>query len=265
MNIHVILRMCGKPESTNGLPRPFNLTKEQVVAACFKSLIKSFGDMPFAITIIADAITESTKKMVIENLPPRFDVFNINVNESLPRTDVPFLKLDVPYNNNYLRLLEFNQLGNLNSMKKCYEVADTIQDDNTWIFFLEEDYLFDYNNFLPRLMDFTVWAEKYRFALPIFIHATDYPDQYTRLLSRCYIFQTTNGYWREVSSTTWTFICQSKTYRQFASFFKSCEDDGTLSTIFKKKALCLSPMPGFATHCHEGVMSNFINWASFVK
>ena len=52
---------------------------------------------------------------------------------------------------------------------------------------------------------------------------------------------------------------------QFADFIKSCKtDDGRLSTIFKKLAFCFSPLPGIATHMHEGVMSNYINWEEII-
>jgi hypothetical protein len=151
-------------------------------------------------------------------------------------------------------------------MQKCYEIADTLKNDNDWVYFVEDDYLHDNQFFASRISNFAEFAEKRQLLPDIFIHPTDYPDQYTRLLARNYIFQTPTGYWREVSSTTMTFMCKVRSYKKYSSHFKNCGvDDGKLSNIFKKSALCFSPLPGVATHMHEGVMSGYIRWEDFLK
>jgi hypothetical protein len=272
MNIHVIYRLCDKVDAVNGLARPFGLTKAKVIQACFRSLVKSFGKSPWAMTILADDVTQGTKDFISSNSPEDFKLFDITPkvkedNGQLPVVPIPFVTSGALYNSAYIRILESNPpLKNAGSLQRAYEVADSIEDENTWIYFLEDDYFHDWNSFLVKLVDFANFVQTYQFALPIFIHPSDYPDQYSRLLSRCYLFQTRSGYWREVCSTTGTFMCQAKTYRKFADHIKSCgTDDGKLSSIFKKEALCFSPLPGYATHMHEGVMSNYVNWEAMVK
>lgn len=273
MNLHIIYRLCDKVDAVNGLPRPYGMKKTQIIQACFKSLIKSLGEQPWAMTILADDVTPETKDFVLSNAPKSFKLIDITseVKESdgkLP--SIPKVSV-VPdkglLNTGYIRLLESNPpLKNAGSLMRAYEIADSVEDEDTWLYFLEDDYFHDWNNFPTRLLDFEQFAKAQNFALPIFIHPSDYPDQYTRLLSRCYIFQTRFGYWREVCSTTGTFLCQAKTYRKFSEHIKNCNvDDGKLSSIFKREALCFSPMPGFATHMHEGVMSGYVNWEQAVK
>ncbi len=271
MNIHVIYRLCDKVDAVNGLPRPFGLTKAQVIKACFKSLMKSFENYPWAMTIVADDVSEPTREKLESLMPQGFKWIDITqevtTENSLPVIP-PVLTVSGEglLNTAYIRYVNSNPpLRNAGSLLRAYQVADKIEDPETLIYFLEDDYLHNWTNFLPRLDDFLQFEKAYNFALPFFIHPSDYPDQYTRLLSRCYLFQTKYGYWREVCSTTGTFMCKAKTYKKFAKFLKECStDDGKLSTIFKKEALCFSPMPGFATHMHEGVMGNYVDWKAIL-
>jgi hypothetical protein len=272
MNIHIIYRLCDKVDAVNGLSRPFNLNKAKTIQHCFKSLVASLGDNPWAMTVLADDVTPETIQFISDNAPKRFDIFNITKSVAdadgvLPDIEQPLIVEGAPHNSNYMRILEAKPaLKNLGSIQRAYDVADKIKGDDTWVYFLEDDYLHDFATFWMRLNDFVSFSEQTKFALPFFIHPSDYPDQYTRLLTRCYLFQTNSGYWREVCSTTGTFMCHIKTYRKFADFIKeSGTDDGKLSSIFKKSALCFSPMPGLATHMHDGVMSNYVHWEKIVK
>lgn len=267
MKFHVIYRLCDKPEAVNRLPRPFSLTKKQVIGCCFPSIIESLEILgnAWAMTIICDDITDETKDFIKEITDKKAILTDIteevkNTNK-IPLVDDSLEKASV-------RTIHFSPpLKNVGSLLKAYEVADSLNEDKdeTWIYFCEDDYLHDKNSFLPRLLDFISFSKGRNFAMPVFYHPTDYPDQYTRLLSRNYLFQALTGYFREVSSTTGTYICQLKTYKKFAEWIKNCSaDDGKFSTIFRKQALCFSPIPGTATHMHEGVMSAYVDWSKIV-
>jgi hypothetical protein len=232
MKLNIIYRACDKVESVNGLKRPFGLDKKGVLKSCFSSLVKSLDGMDYSLTVVGDSLSKDSKEVILTSKAAFLDESN---------------------------------LGNAGSLSKQFEIADKIENLDEWIYFCEDDYLHDSNTFSRRLIDFVNFASESKFVPDVFIHPTDYPDQYTRSLGRNYIFQTNSGYWREVSSTTATFMCQVKSYKKYASFFKMCgPDDGRVSSIFKKTALCFSPLPGIATHMHEGVMSNYINWENFL-
>lgn len=232
MKLNVIYRACDKVESVNGLKRPFGLDKKGILKTCFSSLTEAVKGLEHSITVIGDSLSEESKQII---------------------------------SSSGVLFLDEQNLGNSGSLSKQFELADKLENLDEWIYFCEDDYLHDYNTFSQRLVDFINFAAEVKFVPDVFIHPTDYPDQYSRSLGRNYIFQTKSGYWREVSSTTATFMCKVKSYKKYASFFKMCgPDDGKVSTIFKKSALCFSPLPGFATHMHEGVMSNYVNWENFL-
>jgi len=269
MKFHVIYRLCDKPEAVNRLPRPFGLTKKQVIGCCLPSVINSVSALGPAcsMTIVGDDLTDETKEFIVEAATDKAvckDVTKeVNDTGKIPKLQEADAKLM------QIRTMFFHPpLKNVGSLQKTFEIADTLDtgDPDTWIYFCEDDYLHDANTFMPRFLDFVAFAKNRKFALPVVYHPTDYPDQYTRLLSRNYLFQALTGYFREVSSTTMTFLCEQKTYRIFSNWIKECLiDDGKFSTIFRQKALCFSPLPGTATHMHEGVMSRFVDWQQVIQ
>lgn len=276
MKLHVIYRLCDATESVNGLPRPLQMTKKQVIGCCFRSLFESLQVLgtSWSMTIVADNVSQETSDFIRDYTNGRAFLVDQSEQAKTSNSIPPFpvqintedkeASLELPV----ISYINFNPpLRNQGSLLKAYEVADGIEstDEETWVYFCEDDYLHDKSSFIPRLLDFIALAKAKAFALPVFYHPTDYPDQYTRLLSRNYLFQALTGYFREVSSTTGTYLCSLSTYRQFASWIKECTvDDGKFSTIFKKKALCFSPLPGSATHMHEGVMSTYVDWGKAI-
>lgn len=225
-------------------------------------------------TIIADNVSEETHNFIRDYTNGRAVIVDQSDAAKATGKIPEFPTQDIAVENDasnpmpIISYINFNPpLRNQGSLLKAYEVADGIKDggDETWVYFCEDDYLHDKNTFIPRLLDFISLSKAKAFALPVFYHPTDYPDQYMRLLSRNYLFQALTGYFREVSSTTGTYLCALPTYKAFSQWIKECTvDDGKFSTIFKKKALCFSPIPGSATHMHEGVMSIYVDWGQAI-
>ena len=233
MKLHVIYRLCDRVHSEHGVPRPFNFkNKIDLIKVCQKSLAASVNQLEHYTSVVGDNVSEDLWNFTLQTLKPA-NTFNF----------------DTPK-------------GNAQSLLKASEFA-VATDVNDLVYMVEDDYLHDPQFFAQRLVDFVQSTNNIKFALPVFLHPTDYPDQY-KTLKRSYIFGGQTGYFREVSSTTLTLFTQSKNYRKFASFFNQCysdnANDGLLSTIFKKDALCFSPLPGIATHMHEGVMSGYVDW-----
>ena len=232
--LRVIYRCCDKVEAVNGLPRPFELDKEKTLKVCFKSLVMSLVDKEHTMHVIGDRLSEDTISFM-KSLHEEAEIDNSS-----------------------------EALGNGGSILKCFELAETF-DDNDIIYFCEDDYLHFYPNFYDKITDF---LEKHKDnPHPVFVHPSDYPDQYSRLFKRSYILITDYGHFREVSSTTFTLLTHRFNFMKFVDIFKLCApdaDDGGMSEIFGKEALCFSPLPGLATHMHEGVMSPFISWDTVV-
>jgi hypothetical protein len=233
--IKIIYRVCDAVNSLHrGVdgsenPRPNGMSKSQVIKACAKSLKDSVKEIDHEFHLIGDMVSQELWSFLLTELNP-------------------------VYSENSLQ-----KLGGLGSLIKCAEIAKSF-DDNDFVYMVEDDYLHDPMSF-HRIFDFLEFSKQ--IDIPWFIHPSDYPDQY-RKPKRSYIFQTNTGYWREVSSTTFTMLFLAKTFKKFYSNFnKACVgvgDDGIFSQIFGNEALCFSPLPGIATHLHTGTYSNYVNW-----
>jgi len=238
----IVFRACDAINSlhisTDGNnPRPFNLHKKEIIKISATSLKESVKDIDHQFYLIGDRVSDETWSFLKNLLNP---VFSFNSKE---------------------------RLGDGGSLLECSKLAMTFKDEDL-IYFAEDDYLHDPSTFSKKLDSFLKFSDT-NLSVPWFVHPTDYPDQYTRLLRRCYIFQTDFGYWREVATTTHTFMTHKKHYAKFVDFFRECHaedgNDGKLSTIFGKEALCFSPLPGIATHMHRGTYSNYVNWEALIR
>ena len=70
-------------------------------------------------------------------------------------------------------------------------------------------------------------------------------------------------HFREVSSSTFTFLTIKKNFMKFIDDFKksSCgAQDGEFSKIFGEKAMCFSPIPSLAAHLHIGTLPLYVPW-----
>jgi hypothetical protein len=242
--IKIIYRACDVVNSLHGSldgsanPRPFNLSKKEVIKICARSLADCLSTIPeeYEVHIVGDRVSEETWSFLNETLKPKTS-FNSST-----------------------------ALRDSGSLLKCSELAMEFNDED-FIYFVEDDYLHNKETFWEKTKDFLNFANQ-SINIPWFIHPTDYPCQYNRLLKRCYIFQTPSGYWREVATTTHTFMCYKKFYKLFVEHFRECHkedgNDGALSEIFQRDALCFSPLPGIATHMHKGTFSNYVNWDKLI-
>lgn len=237
--IRVLFRTCDNISAVNGGDwcRPLGLNKEQILRVAANSLSECLSGEEHEIYIIGDVLQDET----VSFLKSVFKTENI--------------------------LNSQTRLGSGGSLLVASNLVPDFDDEDI-VFFAEDDYLFLPEVFHARLLDFVKFANE-AIKTPWFIHPTDYPDQYTRSFNRSYIVQTDSGYWREVSSTTGTFLCRAKDYMLFKDYFDECynsqDKDGNLSKIFGNNALCFSPIPSIGTHLHLGTMPNYIDWEAQIK
>ena len=123
--LRVIYRCCDKVEAVNGLPRPFKLDKEKTLKVCFKSLVMSLVDKEHTVHVIGDRLSEDTISFM-KSLHEEAEIDNSS-----------------------------EALGNGKSILKCFELAETF-DDNDIIYFCEDDYLHFYPNFYDKITDFLI-------------------------------------------------------------------------------------------------------------
>jgi hypothetical protein len=143
-------------------------------------------------------------------------------------------------------------------------------DDDTIIYFLEDDYLH-----LPGWCDILLQG----FTLnPAYVTLYDF-DFFLNDSSFYKLFTTKSTHWRAVPATTNTFACKYKTLLEDYEIHKESSVNGIkkkdgfhfskdydkfwkLSQNYNK--YIISPMPGYSTHCDANHLSPFINWKEII-
>lgn len=249
--IHVIFRACDAVSAVNNNPRPFNLSKREIVMACFKSMLASIQDYDHTITVLGDKLS-----------PELMDFF---------------LAYDVQLSNGSYG----NDESIRQSIKKSLEFTD-----NDWVYFCEDDYLHTPNCFM-HIKNLLNERERIYFSKKnllfkyekhhpeIAIHPPDYPDRYrNKPRDRGFLFHSSTCHWRQVANSTFTLMMQVKSIRKFErQLIKSSigANDRYLSESiygtndFRNKLLCLSPVPGLANHMHRDTVTPLVDWKSILE
>jgi len=256
---NIIFRTCDAVRAIHG-SRPFDLDKRTLIKICFLSLIESVKGFPHTIHILGDKLSPE-----IQSFFGRFVERNENVTLS---------------NDNY---------GNDESIRQSISRALSFPDDE-WVYFCEDDYLhqphaFTWIDELIRsryeVLSFRPGRKSLRLLFrdvekkPLFIHPADYPDRYhANHRQFSLIFLTKYNHWRQISSTTFTFLGEVKSLKKYRKPLwesaKGAQDDylshHLLShVLFLGRGLCVSPIPGLATHLTEGVMTPLVDWDGLVR
>lgn len=251
---NIIFRACDCVEAAHKMPRPFNLNKLELIKVCFHSLYTALQGCNFEITIVGDRLSQDTLNF-FKQYPIR----------------------------NYI-LGEFN---NEKSLRKCYEFAMTLPDDE-WIYFCEDDYLHKpncmdvVNEFLGNKQQYLNHkrCKKTHYLplsgnnfndTPLILFPSDYPDRYQENGKvPSYIFLSKHCHWRQIKNLTLTIMLKAGTFKHYNNiFFEAMTHDGLLSKklfsslLLKNKALGLSPIPGLTSHMHVATMSVLDNWEAY--
>ena len=251
--IHIVFRACDIVQSVNKNPRPFMLDKTTLVQISFQSLLDSLHGIPHTIQVIGDKLS-----------PILSDFFT--------KRNIDIIHGD---------------FGNDESIRRSFFAGAHVSDDD-WVYFCEDDYVHkpDSMHFMYRfIQNPEQWMEYSRriytwssFIDPrkpdLIIHPTDYPDRYKGKYRRfSLIFHSEDCHWRQITDTTFTFLMKGSTLRKRFAFLMQCAkgaNDRKLSKglygrlTFFGKALCVSPMPGLATHMHRDTMSPLYDWETLV-
>jgi hypothetical protein len=155
------------------------------------------------------------------------------------------------------------QAGNdQSSFLSTYSYANTIEtESNDLYYFLENDYLH-----VPG------WIDKV-FELFTTYHGLDYVSlydhndkyflpMYNDLVSK--IFTTNSHHWRTTPSTCGTYIVTKRIFKEdFEVPFRIPGDHNKFLYLNQTYGRAvITPIPGLATHCMEGLLSPTINWNS---
>lgn len=138
-------------------------------------------------------------------------------------------------------------------------------DENTIIYFLEDDYVHK-PNWDKILIE--------GFSLPIsyvtlYDHGDKYQSMYRDLMSKILI--TENSHWRPIPSTTNTFATKYQTliedYHIHEEFSKNIEPTADHQKFIKLNQMgryLISCIPGYSTHSHSKYLSPCIDWKQYL-
>lgn len=158
------------------------------------------------------------------------------------------------------------------SFLKTLDIVQTKNlDDDTIVYFLEDDYL-----------HYPQWCEIMLegFSInPSYLTLYDF-DFFLAKGFLSEIFVTPNSHWRAVPATTQTFACTYKTlledlesHKKYSSSDAIKEEEGfhfskdydKFWELQKQKRYLISPMPGWSTHCDANHLSPVIDWESVMN
>lgn len=254
----VIVRACDKVASVHNAGRPFGLTKLETIKVCVYSLIKALDGQSHTIMVIGDGLSDRA----------------VSFFEAFP----------------HLVLRQEQFLDPEKTLRLQIELG-LAERDATWVYFCEDDYLHVRGSFerigsllahRDETLD-TVGAKRNWLPRiggnprdrPLFIHPADYPDRYRRKDRRpVYLFAAPDRHWRQTSHTTHTFMAEARALRRYQADLRAsidgCDDKQLSRSIYggvltRGKALCLSPLPGLATHFTDEVMSPYVDWGAEVE
>lgn len=256
MFFNVIFRTCDAVHSVHHVARPFGLDKRTLIQICFLSLYDSIKDYPHHIHVLGDKLSDELQEFF-----RRFP----NVEMTL------------------------GDFGNDESIRQSIRIALGFPEDS-WVYFCEDDYLHvphafarisefisDRGNILAYSHHANNWMKFLVGRLDrksLFIHPPDYPDRYQDKYRRfSFVFLSRQCHWRQITDTTFTFMAEVSAIRKYERVLNRASikaDDRYLSRrlfgriFFIRRGLCVSPMPGLATHMHEGVMTPLVDWEKVV-
>lgn len=142
-------------------------------------------------------------------------------------------------------------------------------DDDTIIYFLEDDYLHRPGWCDILLEGFTI--------NPSYVTLYDF-NYFIAKGYLCEIFTTPSSHWRAVPATTNTFACRYKTLKEDLEVHKHYSINGIKEEegfhhskdydkfweLQKQHKYLISPMPGWSTHCDANHLSPIINWKNIM-
>jgi hypothetical protein len=243
----VIFRACEVTLAYNGKPRPFGLDKRTLVQLCFLSLVRALEGVEHSIHVVGDRLSDE--------LVDFFRSFGVSLSNQ--------------------------ELDNSRSLAEALRLALAV-DDADWVYFCEDDYLHEpaafacVDDLIEHRAEYLAYKPKPRWrrlrvdeleCKPLCIFLPDYPHWYrARTRQPAFLFHSRFRHWRQVTTTTGSFIARAdylKRKRAALERFAATTDDRALSKSlygswsFRDRALCVAPLPGLASHMHEGTMSVF--------
>ena len=220
MKIHIYYRHASNCIVRN---RPSWFTFEK----CWENLLKTIdGKDNINLTLALDGNVEDD---FTKNYQDKFELFSTNHGSSLL---------------SYRDLLK--------------HIQNTKMDKNDLIYFVENDYL-HLDNWVDKVIDLFLCYESLNY-VSLYDHNDKYMPMYDNLASK--IITSKTHHWRTTPSTCGTFIITRDMFDKDYDVWESAVGDHNTFMYLnqERQRYVLTPIPGLATHCMEGLLSPTIKW-----
>lgn len=138
-------------------------------------------------------------------------------------------------------------------------------DDDTIIYFLEDDYV-HLSEWDKILIDGFTLPVHY---VTLYDHKDKYQEMYQNFMTKVLI--TEYSHWMPTPSTTNTFAVKFKTlkedqkiHRHFSTNYEPSADHGKFLELHKQGRILISSIPGYSTHAHSQFLSPCIDWKKYL-
>jgi hypothetical protein len=139
-------------------------------------------------------------------------------------------------------------------------------DDDTIIYFLEDDYVHrpGWDKILIDGFDLHVDY------VTLYDHGDKYQEMYKDFMTK--VLHTELSHWIPTPSTTNTFAVKFKTLKEdfsihekYSTGYEPSYDHGKFIDLYTNKGrVLISSLPGYSTHCHKEFLSPCINWEEYL-
>lgn len=234
MKLNIILRTCNRAENNPDMKRIISVSRDELILRCLKSFVTSINK-----------ITNSNE----------VKIFIIN-----DSTDDFYNKLyDILLSLNCLWALNQKKLTNNESMKYCYEFAHANFDEDSVIYFAEDDYLYFPNCFDEMINSYEGFT--HNLGSEVCIHPADSPLEYfpealKSQYSASRIVLGRDRHWRTSVSSPFTMLISKKAFiKHYQKFLNYSKFDGvhyheanTINLMFIDDVHLFTPIPSLCFH-----------------
>lgn len=234
MKLHVLLRTCNRAENNPTMRRILDVSRDELVLRCTTSLVISLNEVTDTHDVHVSVFDDSTEE------------FSTELKGVLDALTCPW------------DFWEKRQTNN-ESMKYCYEYAQSHFDEDSIIYFAEDDYLYFPNCFSEMLDAYERFGRN--LGKWVAIHPADSPLEYfPKALESSYslsrIVLGRDRHWRTSVSSPFTLLLPKEAFiKHYDRFLNYAKFDGveyheanTINMMFIDGVHLFTPIPSLAFH-----------------
>ena len=153
----------------------------------------------------------------------------------------------------------------LSFIETCKYILSQNFDDDTIIYFLEDDYIHRPGWDKVLIDGFTLPVQY----VTLYDHGDKYQEMYKNFMTK--VLHTELSHWMPVPSTTNTFGIKFKTLKEdylihekYSIGYEPSFDHGKFIELHNRGRSLISSIPGYSTHSHKDFLSPCINWKNYL-